>query len=933
VKVNFPGRFQIVFGSVALLMSLLIPVVAAGQVPLIQFSNSSGVAYQKSVSVTLNAGQTAGDLNLVVVGWNDLSSTVASVTDTNNNTYVLAAGTVATPLPMAGADQSSESQAIYYAKSINPGVNTVTVTFNQFTAAQDIRIVEYGTTGGGLDAAFPLDTSSGASGTAGPLSSGAATTNSANDLIYGAGTITTAFTSFVKSCGTGCSLTGEPFPPGSGINSFGDLDADALVTAIGSYSVSGNFPGGAAVVQMVAMRESGQVLPVFGAPTTTLVAPATAPEAGGTPITITGTNFVQGATVIFTNGTITASAVDCAVASSTSITCLTPSFSTAGTTGLFVTNVDGQNTSAAPLAFTITASTPFTTAGGGSLSPDGGATNGGTFVTITGSDFAAGAKVKVGGSPADKVQVVNSNTIECVFPAGSAGGQDVVVTNPSGANGTLPGAYTFSTGAGINFIQANSAQPGTGFSAGVTFNLAQTAGDLNVVAIGWGDTTATIKSVSDSAGNTYAVAAAATQGPAITQAIYYAKNIAAAVAAGNTVTVSFNGQATTPDIRAVEYSGLDTANPLDGAGVGASGTGADLDSGPLTTTAAGDLFIGAGDVAGVITSPGGGFATAILSPYGNNVEHYFPTAAGSFDATAVQDINGGWVMQAAAFQQPAGAVAGFTVSATALAPASIAPGSSARSTVSVTPSGGFASAVMLSCSGLPTGATCTFATNPVTPGASAATSALTIATTAGTPNGSSTVTISGVSGSVTETTTVTLVVAASGSGGNFTLTANPTSQTVSPGSPGTSTITINPTGGFTGTVTLACNITTTASPAPVCSLPASATTTATLTVSTTGPTAALRHSSTIFYALLLPIGGMTLLGVSFGSRRKKVLGILLVFLMASGLLFLASCSSGSSSSGGGGGGGGGTPAGNYTVTVTGTSGSLTQTTTFTLTVQ
>jgi hypothetical protein len=83
--------------------------------------------------------------------------------------------------------------------------------------------------------------------------------------------------------------------------------------------------------------------------------------------------------------------------------------------------------------------------------------------------------------------------------------------------------------------------------------------------------------------------------------------------------------------------------------------------------------------------------------------------------------------------------------------------------------------------------------------------------------------------------------------------------------------------------------------------------------------------------MFLPLAGMTLLGVSFGSRRRKVLGILLVFLMASGLLFLASCSSGSSSSNPH--GNPGTPAGTYTVTVTGTSGTLAaQTTTFTLTV-
>jgi len=75
--------------------------------------------------------------------------------------------------------------------------------------------------------------------------------------------------------------------------------------------------------------------------------------------------------------------------------------------------------------------------------------------------------------------------------------------------------------------------------------------------------------------------------------------------------------------------------------------------------------------------------------------------------------------------------------------------------------------------------------------------------------------------------------------------------------------------------------------------------------------------------MFLPIGGMAFLSTGSGanSRKKKLLGFLLVCLMLSGFVFLAACSSGSH---GGGGGGSGTPAGNYTVTVTGTATGVVQ---------
>ena len=77
-------------------------------------------------------------------------------------------------------------------------------------------------------------------------------------------------------------------------------------------------------------------------------------------------------------------------------------------------------------------------------------------------------------------------------------------------------------------------------------------------------------------------------GTGISQAIYYAKNIKAAAAGTNTVTVTFNTATPYVDIRALEYSGLDLVNPFD-VGTSASGTSTSANSGTVTTTAANEL--------------------------------------------------------------------------------------------------------------------------------------------------------------------------------------------------------------------------------------------------------------------------------------------------------------------------------------------------------
>jgi len=96
----------------------------------------------------------------------------------------------------------------------------------------------------------------------------------------------------------------------------------------------------------------------------------------------------------------------------------------------------------------------------------------------------------------------------------------------------------------------------------------------------------------------------------------------------------------------------------------------------------------------------------------------------------------------------------FSLSATP-ASQSVVQGAGTTYTVTVTPTNGFNSSVSLRVSGLPVGATATFSPNPFT-----STSTLSVATTVSTPVGSYPLTITGTSGSLTRTTTVTLVVTA-----------------------------------------------------------------------------------------------------------------------------------------------------------------------------
>ncbi len=149
---------------------------------------------------------------------------------------------------------------------------------------------------------------------------------------------------------------------------------------------------------------------------------------------------------------------------------------------------------------------------------------------------------------------------------------------------------------------------------------------------------------------------------------------------------------------------------------------------------------------------------------------------------------------------------------------------------------------------------------------------------------------------------------------------------VTQGGTSTSTITIAAVNGYAGTVNFTCSVAsvTGGTPLPTCSIPTAVTGGAgmsTLTVNTTGKLPGMsQRASSAFYAMWLPVVGLSVVGMRFStanSRSKKLLSFLLLGLMMAALFLLPACGS-SSNNGGGGGCSGCTPTGTYTVTVTGT---------------
>ena len=194
------------------------------------------------------------------------------------------------------------------------------------------------------------------------------------------------------------------------------------------------------------------------------------------------------------------------------------------------------------------------------------ATNGATPITITGTQFQTGATVNVNNLPADNVQFVSATSITATTPALPAGTADVTVINPDGGNITAPGCVHVCAGHRTHQLHSERIdRHGRRSDHGFRYHAQRS--DRGQSECGHHrmeryDHDRFHRSQTPKATLTR-LRPLWSPGTGLSQIIYFAKNIAGEASNPNEVTVTFSGAAPAPDVRVLEYKGLDIANPFD----------------------------------------------------------------------------------------------------------------------------------------------------------------------------------------------------------------------------------------------------------------------------------------------------------------------------------------------------------------------------------
>jgi hypothetical protein len=353
----------------------------------------------------------------------------------------------------------------------------------------------------------------------------------------------------------------------------GTEDSDTSLTAnfaidaaapVGARNVTVTTAGGTSAFVTFAVNA-----PAAGAPTLTAISPAQGTQGATVAVTLTGTNFVAGATTVTISGAgVTVSNVT--VASTTSLTAnfAVDTAAAVGARNVTVTTTGGTS---APVSFTVNPPAPTLTA----ISPTQGTQSATVAVMLTGTNFIAGAttvSVSATGVTVNNVVVGSTTSLTASFvldAAAAVGVRNVTVTTAGGTSAPVsftvnppslgvPTLTTISPAQGTQGATVAVTLTGTNFVVGATTVSVSGAGvTVNNVVVG-STTSLTVSFVLDAA------------------AAVGVRNVTVTTAGGSSAPVSFTVNSSAPTLTAISpaqgFRGLTVAVTLTGTNFVVGGT-------------------------------------------------------------------------------------------------------------------------------------------------------------------------------------------------------------------------------------------------------------------------------------------------------------------------------------------------------------------------
>jgi hypothetical protein len=317
-----------------------------------------------------------------------------------------------------------------------------------------------------------------------------------------------------------------------------------------------------------------------GTPTLTSVSPTSGTQGASVPVTLTGTNFVSGATINISGAAdITVSGLS--VASATSITAtltIAPGAAT-GARNLSVTTSGGTT---GAVTFTVNAgATPAPTLA--SISPTSGAQGAAVPVTLTGTNFVAGATINISGAAditVSNLTVVSGTSITATLtlaPTAALGARNVSVTTSGGTSGTV--SFTVNAAAPtLTSVSPASGSPGTAVPVTLTGTNFIAGSTINIS----GAADVTVSNLTVVSGTS--ITATLTLAPA---AALGARNVSVTTSGGTSGTVTFTINASTPTL-----SSMSPTTGVRGAAVPVTLTGTNFVSGAtINVSGAADITV------------------------------------------------------------------------------------------------------------------------------------------------------------------------------------------------------------------------------------------------------------------------------------------------------------------------------------------------------